>query len=202
MRSSRNNLVRLFDAGSSRPRSRQLARIKGQKIFSEGQPADHFYKVVTGVVRTYTILDDGRRQIAGFYLQGDFFGLETGARHRLSASGLCDVTIATFKRADLDSLLVSDPAFRAEVLASLMSGLERAQGQVLMMGRKTAREKIADFLAEFGLRASEGQVSDIPMRRSDIADFLSLSRETVCRTLTQLSCEGVAEVKAHGSNDS
>ena len=195
MRSTRDNLVRLFGPEGSPSRSRQVAIIKGQKIFSEGQSADHFYKVVEGVVRTYTILDDGRRQIAVFYLPGDFFGLETGGRHRLSASSLCDVTITAFKRADLDMLLASDPAFQAQVLSSLMSGLERAQGQVLMMGRKTAREKIAEFLLNFSHRAPKGKNADLPLRRSDIADFLGLSRETVCRTLAQLSCDGFAEAK-------
>jgi CRP/FNR family transcriptional regulator, nitrogen fixation regulation protein len=201
MRSTRDNLVRLFGPEGSPSRSRQVAIIKGQKIFGEGQSADHFYRVVTGVVRTYTILDDGRRQIAGFYLPGDFFGLETGARYRLSASGLCDVTIAAFRRADLDALLASDPAFRAQVLSSLMSGVERAQGQVLMMGRKTAREEIADFLLDFAHRASKSKSSDLPMRRSDIADFLGLSRETVCRTLAQLACDGIDDVNGHEPSD-
>ena len=171
--------------------------IKGQKIFSEGQTADFFYKVIAGVVRTYTILDDGRRQIAGFHLAGDIFGLETGALHRFSASGLCDVTVIAFKRTDLTILLASNTVFRAELLSSLMSSLERAQNQVLLMSRKTAREKIAQFLLDLAHRASKSKTANLPMRRSDIADFLGLSRETVCRALAQLTCDGLIEVKGH-----
>jgi len=197
MKSTRDNLVRLFGPEGSPSRPRQVTLVKGQKIFSEGHAADHFYKVVTGVVRTYTILDEGRRQIVGLHFPGDIFGLETGARYRLSASGLYDVTMNAFKRADLDVLLASDPAFRAQVLSSLLSGLERVQNQVLMMGRKTAREKIAEFPARFFASRTERQNADLPLRRSDIADFLGLCRETVCRTLAQLTCDGSAEADRH-----
>ena len=97
-----------------------------------------------------------------------------------------DVRVSTtLERADTDAVTLSDG--------------DTIETRTLVW---TAGVRANPLLAEFGLRASEGQVSDIPMRRSDIADFLSLSRETVCRALTQLSCEGVAEVKAHGSNDS
>jgi CRP/FNR family nitrogen fixation transcriptional regulator len=164
-------------------------------IFSEGQAADFFYKVATGVVRTYTILADGRRQITGFYLAGDILGLETTARHRFSASGLCDVTVVAFKRTDLNMLLASDAAFRAEILSSLMANLERAQNQVVLMGRRTAREKVAQFLLDLAHRASKSETANLPMRRSDIADFLGMSRETACRALTELTCDGVIEVK-------
>jgi CRP/FNR family nitrogen fixation transcriptional regulator len=200
MRSTKDNLVRLFGPESSHLRPRQIVVMKGQRIFGEGQAADHFYEVVTGAVRTYTILDDGRRQIAGLHLPGDIFGLETGAQHRFSASGLCDVTVLGFTRAELDVLVASDAAFRAQLLSSLMSSLERAQSQVLMMGRKSAREKITEFLLDFADRASKSKTPDLSIRRSDIADFLGLSRETVCRTLTQLACDGTAEVKGHKLN--
>ncbi len=201
MRSTRDNLIQLFGPQSSPPRTRQVVVIKGQKIFSEGEAANYFYKVVRGVVRTYTILDEGRRQIAGFHWPGDILGLETGARHRFSASGLCDVTVTAFKRAELDIVLASDTALRAQVLSSLMSSLERVQNQVLMMGRKTARAKIAEFLLDFAHRASTSKNADLPVRRSDIADFLGLSRETVSRALTQLACDGIIEVKGHIPND-
>jgi CRP/FNR family nitrogen fixation transcriptional regulator len=169
--------------------------VKGQKIFSEGQAANFFYKVATGVVRTYTILEDGRRQITGFHLEGDILGLEAGSRHRFSASGLCDVTVIAFKRSDLNLLLATDTAFRAEILSSLLASLEHAQNQVLLMGRKSAREKVAQFLLDLAHRASKSKTSDLPMRRSDIADFLGMSRETASRALTQRTCDGVIRTK-------
>jgi len=213
----KDNLVHLFglldhkllppllerESGPMRSRQRTNAEaagtlrtlVKDQKIFSEGQAANFFYKVATGVVRTYTILEDGRRQITGFHLEGDILGLEAGSRHRFSASGLCDVTVIAFKRSDLNLLLATDTAFRAEILSSLLASLEHAQNQVLLMGRKSAREKVAQFLLDLAHRASKSKTSDLPMRRSDIADFLGMSRETASRALTQRTCDGVIRTK-------
>ena len=211
MRATKDNLFHLFEPhghklspsrlrrdGSTTPSQRpnnaeavgtRLTLVKGQSIFSEGQAAGFFYKVATGAVRTYTILADGRRQITGFHLAGDIFGLETDARHRFSASGLCDVTVVAFKRTDLDMLLASDVAFRAEILSSLMASLERAQTQLVLMGRKTAREKVAQFQLDLAHRASKSETACLALRRCDIADYLGMSRETVCRALSQLTCE-------------
>ena len=217
MRATKDNLFHLFEPhghkpspsrlrrdGSATPSQRpnnaeaagtRLTLVKGQSIFSEGQAAGFFYKVVTGVVRTYTILADGRRQITGFHLAGDIFGLETDARHRFSASGLCDVTVVAFKRTDLDLLLASDAAFRVEILSSLMASLERAQTQLVLIGRKTAQEKVAQFLHDLAFRASKSETANLAMRRSDIADFLGMSRETACRALSQLTRMALSKSK-------
>ena len=217
MRATKDNLIHLFEPHGHKPSPSRLRRdggatpsqrpnnaeaagtrltlVKGQSIFSEGQAAGLFYKVATGVVRTYIILADGRRQITGFHLAGDIFGLEPDAQHRFSASALCDVTVVAFKRTDLDLLLASDSAFRAEILSSLMASLERAQTQLVLMGRKTAREKVAQFLHDLAHRASKSETASLALRRSDIADFLGMSRETACRAISQLTCDGAIEVK-------
>jgi CRP-like cAMP-binding protein len=92
-------------------------------------------------------------------------------------------------------LLASDAAFRAEILSSLMASLERAQTQLVLIGRKTAREKVAQFQLDLAHRASKSKTANIAMCRSDIADYLGMARETACRTLSQLNCDGVSEVK-------
>ena len=76
-----------------------------------------------------------------------------------------------------------------------MVSLERAQTQLVPMGRKTAREKVAQFLPDLAHRASKSETANLAMRRSDIADFLGMSRETACRALSQITCDGVIEVK-------
>jgi CRP/FNR family transcriptional regulator, nitrogen fixation regulation protein len=205
--SAKDNLVHLFGpraAGgvSAEPPAVDAGAVglsrtvrRGERIFTEGETADFFYKVVSGVVRTYTILDDGRRQIAGFHLPGDVFGLEAGTHHRFSANGLSAATIVAYSRPDLDTLLEANNALRKQVLTSLVLELDRVQDHVLLLGHKTAREKIEVFLLCIAERASRSQTSNLPLQRSDIADFLGLSRETVSRTLTQLACNGIIEVK-------
>jgi CRP/FNR family nitrogen fixation transcriptional regulator len=168
---------------------------KDQKVFAEGEAADFFYRVVSGVVRTYMIFEDGRRQIDGFHLAGDIFGLEAGARHRFSANSIGDATVIAFRRSDLDGLLVRNTAIAKQVQSSLILNLERAQSHLLLLGRKTAQEKIAGFLLDLAQRASKSKTSNLPLRHSDIADYLGLSRETVSRALTRLSSDEIIEIK-------
>ncbi len=84
---------------------RKVAR--HQRIFAEGEAADHFYQVVSGVARTYTVMPDGRRIIDGFHLAGDLFGLESRGHYRHSANGIDDVTVLSFRRCDLDVLTLN-----------------------------------------------------------------------------------------------
>jgi len=166
-----------------------------QKIFAEGEAADHFYQVVSGVARTYAILNDGRRIIDGFHLAGDIFGLESHAQYRHSANGIDDVTVLSFRRCDLDMLSASNSELGKKLRSSLIATLARAQDHRLLLGRKTAAEKIAGFLVEIAQRASKSNTGKLPMQQADIADYLGLSRETVSRVLSNLSSHGIVEVK-------
>ena len=170
---------------------------KGEEIFGEGDRAAFFYKVVSGAVRTSKLLTDGRRQIDAFHLSGDIFGIEVGGEHRFSAEALGDATVIAYQRCNLDTLASSDGAFSREVLAAMMRSLERAQNHMLLLGRKSAVERIATFLLDLAARISEDGHVDLPMSRIDIADHLGLTIETVSRSLTQLEREGVIEVPAH-----
>ena len=169
---------------------------KDEEIFAEGDRAAFFYKVVSGAVRTSKLLSDGRRQIDAFHLAGDIFGLETGEEHRFSAEALSHATVVAYRRCGLETLAGQDGAFARQVVAAMMRSLERAQAHMLLLGRKTATEKIAAFLLDLAERLRE-DVLDLPMSRTDIADHLGLTIETVSRTLTQLERRGLIEVPAH-----
>jgi len=170
---------------------------KGEELFAEGDPADHFYKVVSGSIRTCKLLSDGRRQIDAFHLPGDIFGLEAGPEYRFTAEALGDATLVAFRRSRLAELTATDPVFANQVLASMMKCLGRAQDHMLLLGRKTAQEKIATFLLDMAKRiSSDAEHLELPMQRSDIADHLGLTIETVSRTLTQFARQGLIRLQA------
>ena len=169
---------------------------KGEELFAEGDEADHFFKVVKGTVRTYKLLNDGRRQIDAFHLAGDIFGLETGAEYRFSAEAVECTTVMAVRRCRFTTLAQDDPAFGDQLMSSMMTSLERAHDHMLLLGRKTAQEKIATFLLDMAARISKSDRFDLPMQRSDIADHLGLTIETVSRTLTQLAKDGLIKLAA------
>jgi CRP/FNR family transcriptional regulator, nitrogen fixation regulation protein len=181
-----------------RPRLAGVQRnvVKGEEVFAEGDAADYFYKVVSGTVRTYKLLSDGRRQIDEFHLAGDIFGLETGEAHRFSADAVCNATVIAFRRRRFGTLAHDDPALGDEVMTSMMRSLERAHDHMVLLGRKTAQEKIATFLLDLGRRMQGDNRFDLPMQRSDIADHLGLTIETVSRTLTQFTRDGLIKLAA------
>lgn len=169
---------------------------KGEELFAEGDAADFFYKVVSGTVRTYRLLNDGRRQIDEFQLAGDIFGLEAGAKHRFSADAVDVATVVAFRRRRFETLAHDDPALVDQVMSSMMRSLERAHDHMMLLGRKTAQEKVATFLLDMARRVSNEDRFELPMQRTDIADHLGLTIETVSRTLTQFAREGIIKLAA------
>lgn len=174
--------------------TRRLA--KGEELFAEGDRAAFFYKVVSGAVRTYKLLDDGRRQIDAFHLPGDIFGIEGGEEHRFTAEAVGQATVICYRRCGLEALAASSGEFARQIVAAMMRSLERAQDHMLLLGRKSALEKIATFILDMSRRVSGDGAVDLPMSRADIADHLGLTIETVSRTLTELERRGVIEVPA------
>lgn len=184
--------------GAAKPSQAGQSRLlaKDEQLFAEGDEAEFFYKVVSGSMRTYKLLSDGRRQIDAFHLAGDIFGLETAMEHRFSAEALADTTLLAFRRSRLAELSADDPAFGEQVMSAMMRSLERAQDHMLLLGRKSAQEKIATFLLDMAARIScDCRHVDLPMQRSDIADHLGLTIETVSRTLTQLVRNGLIRLR-------
>jgi len=169
---------------------------KDEEIFAEGDRAGFFYKVVSGAVRTCKLLSDGRRQIDAFHLPGDIFGLEAGDEHRFGAEAVGNATVIAYRRFGSDVLSTSPGAFSREVLAAMMVSLERAQNHMLLLGRKSALEKIATFLLDLSARLEDDAI-ELPMSRTDIADHLGLTIETVSRSLTQLERRRIIGLPAH-----
>jgi CRP/FNR family nitrogen fixation transcriptional regulator len=161
------------------------------EIYAEGDDADCFYKVVSGVVRTCKFLSDGRRQIDAFHVAGDVFGFETAAEHRLSAEAVSDCTLITCRRRGFELLAGRDDRVAGQLFTYAMRCLERAQEHSLLLGRRSASQKLATFLLEMVDRRCGNEVIDLAMTRQDIADYLGLTIETVSRTLSQLERDGI-----------
>jgi len=166
------------------------------EIFGQQEPADCLYKVVSGAVRTFSVLRDGRRHIPGFYLAGDFFGLEANSKHALSAEAICNSKILVIKHSVLAVLAEHDKDI-ARRLRDMMGGeLTRAQAHVTLL-IKTSSERVADFLLEMADRSPKTNEIELPMSRQEIADHLGLTIETVSRTFAKF--EAVAAIELPSS---
>jgi len=155
------------------------------EIYGENEPAEYLYKVISGTVRTYKVLNDGRRQIGAFYLPGDMFGLEIGDVHTFSAEAIVDTKVLVIKRSSVISLAARDTNIARELWTMTAGELQRVQDHIMLL-IKTAQERVAGFLLEMAGRSPKGDEISLPMSRQDIADYLGLTIETVSRTLTQL----------------
>lgn len=158
---------------------------RNTEIFGENEPADYVYKVLAGAVRTYKVFADGRRQIGGFYLPGDVFGLETDDCHTFSAEAINDAKILVVKRSALMALAVRDNEVARELWSMMGQEMRRVQDHILLL-IKSAKERVVGFLLEMAERVPGGNNIELPMTRQDIADYLGLTMETVSRTLTDL----------------
>jgi CRP/FNR family transcriptional regulator, nitrogen fixation regulation protein len=164
---------------------------RGTEIYGQTEPAEYIYQVVEGAVRSHKLLSDGRRQIGAFYLPGDVFGLESGPAHRLTAEAIGDTTVRLVKRRSLE-LAAGITIEVAHSLWSMTAGeLRHAEDHMLLLGQKSAMERVASFLLEMDRRLAVTGMMALPMCRRDIGDYLGLTLETVSRALSQLHSEGV-----------
>lgn len=165
---------------------------RNAEIFSEDSAADHIYIMLSGTARVCKLLGDGRRQIENFCLPGDVFGWEMTARHRFSAEAVSECKVVRVKRSILFARAAADADLAQILWTVTASELARAQNHLLVLGRKTAQERVASFLMDMASRvpgcpaAGRAQEVQLPMSRQDIADYLGLTIETVSRTLSHL----------------
>ena len=164
---------------------------KDEEIYGEDEPAEYVYQVVSGAVRTYKLLSDGRRQIGTFHLPGDVFGLDSGTTHRLAAEAIIDTTVRLVTRRSLDQAAGTDVQVARKLWAMTAGELRHAEDHMLLLGRKTAMERVATFLLEMDRRLAVAGMMALPMCRRDIGDYLGLTLETVSRALSQLHAQGI-----------
>jgi CRP/FNR family transcriptional regulator, nitrogen fixation regulation protein len=159
------------------------------EIYGESEPAEYLYKVVSGAVRTYKVLNDGRRQISSFYRPGDIFGLEVGGEHTFSAEAIADSKVLVVRRSAVVALAGRDKEVARQLWRMTATELQRAQDHIMLL-IKTAQQRVAGFLLEMAARSPDASEVDLPMSRQDIADYLGLTIETVSRMVTQLEKSG------------
>lgn len=185
--SSRPSLAGLFlKAGSD-------AFTPGQSLFWQGEPASAIFRVSSGVVRTFRFLADGRRGITGFYFAGDMLAVSAERQHVCSAEAISHARIQRVPRARLCSLMAEAPLLREQFLLTVSAELSTAQHQLLMLSQKFADERVATLLAllasKIGRRKGGHIEFDAALSRCDMADYLGLTVETVCRVITRLRRE-------------
>jgi CRP/FNR family nitrogen fixation transcriptional regulator len=174
-----------FEAIGSR---RSLAR--NEEIFAEGDPADCWYKVVSGTVRLCKLLADGRRHITEFYFGGDCFGFENMPERLFSAEAVSDVVVMRYPRRATERLIDESPGLARGLRDMTLCDLANAQIRMLMLGRMSAPERVATFLLDMFERRDATRALDLPMSRNDIADYLGLTIETVCRVMSAFKRSG------------
>ncbi|HRD74414.1 MAG TPA: Crp/Fnr family transcriptional regulator [Hyphomicrobiaceae bacterium] len=186
----------------------QIARRRryhaGAQIFSGHEDRQLVASIVHGVVRHSKALSDGRTQIVALQFASDFLGLPTSPQNAVLTEAATDVELCTFTRAQLDVLVRAHPAVQTQLMQRLAKDLEDARDWMVLLGRKTAEERVASFimlclakhrkLACGATGTSAGERIELPLSRTDIADYLGITLETVARKLRQLSDDGVIAI--------
>lgn len=191
------------------PEVREIQRLatqvyspSGRTIFSEDDPADAVFGLSQGFVRLYKRLPDDRRQVLAFALPGDFLEMPFVDHHRFSADAIGEVALWRFSRADLSKLIRSSPNIMRWLLEFATRELDMARDHLLLLGKGSAEEKVATFLAGWRNRLAHlfvfSETVPLPMWRQDIADFLGLETETVSRMLAKLERKNLIRVVPKG----
>lgn len=175
-----------------------LTIARNSELYAEDDVVDSVYRVESGVIRTCKILNDGRRQIDGFYVAGDIVGLEMRGHHAYYAEALSRTTVRAIRLRTLRSRMEMGGGMSSALWEMTARELHRSQEHILLLGRRSAQERVACFLLAMARRLADPAVSekgaptiDLPMSRQDMADYLGLTIETVSRTFTQLEGMGV-----------
>ena len=136
---------------------------RNMEIQAEGEPAEYFYQVEAGAVRTYKLLDDGRRQVVTFHLPGDVIELEASPDYRLSAAAVASSALRVARRSAIIAMAQRSPGLATEIWRRTASHLKLVQDQLLALGRKKADERLASFLLQMADRSMSDPVVELPM---------------------------------------
>ncbi|MGY4319671.1 helix-turn-helix domain-containing protein [Bradyrhizobium sp. JR3.5] len=162
---------------------------RNREIYGEDEAAEYLHQVVSGAVRTYKILEDGRRQIGAFYLPGDIFGFEAEGSHISSAEAICETHLLMVKRSALIFRASHERELTRQLWDAMALELRRFQQRHMLL-ISSAEERVIAFLLDMSRRATKNAAIELPMSRQDVADYLGLTIETVSRTFTQLEQNG------------
>ena len=173
-----------------------------EPVFTQEEIATSCYNVLEGVMRLYKLLPDGRRQIVGFALPGDFLGLSSTDRYAISADAVGPVVACRFVKRLFSRFAEDRPGLLRRINEFAARELSGAQEQMVLLGRRSAEEKVAIFLIKWRDRLARigplAAMTPLPISRQDIADYLGLTIETVSRTLNKLERDGVIEIVPGG----
>lgn len=175
----------------------------GQPIVWEGDRMDFVGSVVTGVASLTQTLEDGRTQMVGLLLPSDFLGRPGRDQAAYNATAATKVVLCCFRRKPFDQMMRATPHLAHRLLEMTLDELDAAREWMLLLGRKTAREKIASFISIIARRQAAlhkrqpggRMVLDLPLTREAMADYLGLTIETVSRQITALKRDGVIELE-------
>jgi CRP-like cAMP-binding protein len=172
---------------------------RDRELHAQGDRAEFCYRIVSGCVRTVKLLEDGRRQVGGFLLAGDCLGFDALDTHDFAAQAVSDVVLRRYRRREVEALMDRHASLARGLREMAARELRAAYDRILLLGRKTASERIATFLLEMAARQPGGRLGGckvaLPMSRSDIADHLGLTVETVCRMMTHLRREATIAIE-------
>ena len=173
---------------------------RGHEIYGQSEPTEFCWRIVSGCVRTEKFLEDGRRQVGAFLWSGDLIGMDDLGMHDFGAQAVTDVTLRRYPRRMVEALAQSHTALAHRLRALVVGSLRSAYQQMILLGRRTATERIAFFLLEMHRRSTsiDSRIVGVPMSRMDIADYLGLTIETVCRYLAQLQRDGIIVILRSG----
>jgi CRP/FNR family transcriptional regulator, nitrogen fixation regulation protein len=182
------DLLEQFGVTISVPRDRE--------IHGQGDQAAWCYRVISGCVRVVNLMEDGRRQISEFLMPGDTLGFDAFETYDFAAEAVSNVVLRRYPRRMVDALVERNIALAGRIRDVISTSLRMAHAQLVLLGRKTASERIATFLLEMVERLPQARanVLDLPMSRTDMADHLGLTIETVCRVLAHLRREGTISI--------
>ena len=172
----------------------------GTVLLHEADRVESHANIMKGVVKLSKVLADGRQQIVGLQFAPDFLGRPLGEENATTVEAASDVRVCGFPKSTLDRLIAENPDLEHRLLAQTLKELDEAREWMVTLGRKTAAEKVASFLYLLASHIdpeADGGASTflLPLSRSDIADFLGLTTETVSRQMTRLRQVGVIAIE-------
>lgn len=165
----------------------------GAAVFWEGDDATHLFQVAEGMLRAVRLLSDGRRIIIGFLRPGDLLGISIKERYPHTVEAITPVALRRLPRCRFEEEIRRQPHLRDQLFSRLCDEMTAAQDQTVLLSRRSAEEKVANFLLLMARDAfgNCARIVDLPMTRLDMADYLGMTIETASRTITKLTNSGI-----------